>query len=122
MNTKSKSAGEALGNEPMPIGNPLAALEDTPAYRMTRLSLVRAYIGRKPRVREAQALDTTARLMVRCHLAAADPSVTPDALCKMNAASKHALELLKLTVAEHPRRLRPNPDLVRMLSAGELTL
>src|SRR6516165_7416549 len=94
--------------------NPLAALEDTQIDRMTRLSLVRALIGRKPRVREAQALDTTARLLVRCHLAAADPFVTPDMLCKLNAAAKHALQTLKLTVAEHPRRLRPNPDLVRM--------
>jgi hypothetical protein len=102
----------------MPARTLIVDIDQTTEYRLTRLYLVRRYIGRKPLTREAQALDTAARLLVRCHLSAADPSVTPDMLCKLNAASKHAMDVLRLTAAERPRR-RPRHDESLMLSVGE---
>jgi hypothetical protein len=88
----------------MPAANPLAGLEQTPQYRHVRLSLVRRFIGRKPTTREAFALDTCTRLLVRAHLASADPAVSPDMLSKLNAAARNALEALKLVAAERPRQ------------------
>jgi hypothetical protein len=90
--------------------NPLAGLETTPQYRHVRLSLVRRFIGRKPTTREAFALDTATRSLVRAHLASADYAVSPDMLCKLNAAARHALDALKLVCAERPRPRRFDAD------------
>jgi hypothetical protein len=59
--------------------------------------------------------------MVRAHMTALDPGATPDEICKLNAAAKHALELLRQTAAERPRRRR-NPDGGRLLTVEDLRL
>jgi hypothetical protein len=99
----------------MPSARPAAATE----YEHLRRSLVRRYIARKPTVREKAAVEHTARCMVRAYHASVDHSVTPDMLCKLNAAARHALESLKQIAAERPRPAA-SADVMRMLGVGEV--
>jgi hypothetical protein len=90
----------------MPTANPLAGIGLMPEYQHVRRALVHRYIGRKPTVREAFALDNAARLIVRSHLASIDASVTADELSKLQCAARRAHEFLAQLSRERPNRLR----------------
>jgi hypothetical protein len=85
-------------------------------YRVTRRALQRRFVRKKPNMRERLALDNAARTWVRAQWASTDSSISPDELCKVNAAAKRAHELLcDIVKSEKPNRR--NAGL--MLSAGE---
>jgi hypothetical protein len=84
-----------------------AALLSTPEYRLTRASLVRKYIARKPLILERTALNTAALLAVRAQFASVDPNVSPDELVKIIAASRRALDnLAEITRGKRCVRVR----------------
>src|SRR5262249_18553144 len=99
--------GDAVVTEHTPA-NPLSAIPRTTQYRLTRAALIRKYVGRRPTTRESIAADIAALLSCRAFFAATDPSVTPDQLVKVVAASKRAETHLRIVAAERPNRRR-NP-------------
>jgi hypothetical protein len=83
-------------------------------YRMTRASLIRTFLRKKPTVVENRAVNAAALLACRAEIAGADPNVSGDELAKIAAAARRAYDVVaKMTAA----RRRTS---TRMLSAGEL--
>lgn len=94
-----------------------AELLQSKEYRLTRRDLVRKYIGQKPTVREAVALRNAALYVVRAERAVLDPDVTPDMLCKLNAATRHAHAFLVTVAAERRKPAsRVTPPLHELLA------
>ena len=94
----------------MSAATSITAIAQTREYRLQRQALVRKFIGRKPTLRESYALNNVALLLVRSELGAIDPAITPDELCKLNAAARRALTLLQEIAGERRNRRRLNPD------------
>jgi hypothetical protein len=92
---------------------PPDTITNTVEYRMTRRALQKRFIRKKPCTREKMALENAARMIVRSQFAAVDPSITPDMLCKLSAAARHAHALLVEMTADRrkPSATPPLRDL-----------
>jgi hypothetical protein len=97
--------------------SPAAAVR-TREYRLTRRALVRKFIGQKPTLREARALDQCALLLTRAAFGAVDPECSADMLVKLNAAARHAHRLLKEIAAERAPAV-PAPPLRELVSRAQ---
>ena len=80
---------------------------------------MREFVHRKPTIRESHALDCAALYAERARLAATDPSMTPDMLCKLAAAARYARDLLAAVAAERAPRRAP-ADTPALPSFGEM--
>jgi hypothetical protein len=96
-------------------------IASTPQYKAERRRLQRLYVRAKPTVLEATALDTCAALAARVELAANDPSTTPDAMCKVMAAQRHALALLQEVTKGRRKVKKPTSfrEWIRTINAGD---
>jgi hypothetical protein len=101
----------------MPCPNLFEAIVNSVEYRVTRRALQRRFVRKKPNMRERLALDNAARTWVRAQWASTDSNISPDELCKVNAAARRAHELLcDIVKSEKPNRR----NTTLMLSAGEV--
>jgi len=95
--------------------SPAAAIT-TREYRLTRRALVRRFVGRKPTLREARALDQCALLLTRAAFAAVDPEASPDMLVKLYAAARHAHALLVEIASERAPAVPAPPPLAELVA------
>jgi hypothetical protein len=91
----------------MPRPNPFEGIVNSVEYRVTRRALQRRFVPKKPNMRERLALDNAARTWVRAQWASTDSSLSPDELCKVNAAARRAHALLVDIASEGKQRPRP---------------
>jgi hypothetical protein len=90
-----KTSASRLPGEKMTQPKSYEGIINSVEYRVTRRALQRRFVRKKPNMRERLALDNAARTWVRAQWASTDSSISPDELCKVNAAARRAHDLLR---------------------------